>query len=307
MESIPQNDNEKEKKDTQIAIKQIETELKQERDAEKIKEILMKLKVSNFEREDIIKSKIILTIKSIKEINKDNKAIESLVLSIVKSWKQIKKRETSYEVMQLNEDVFNLSDINTICNNLIKDEVDSTRKTTLRVLFTTIAESKKAYWLYQDSLHKSKANQTELAFLNKIKQAVIEIESGLYKAYLKSMNQSKYKAQTKTLVARLESNAELIEKILLNKISLGAIATMTSEELMSSEEKEKLYRAKESCFEARRSDWNIVHGNVISTGIYKCGKCKSTNTTYFQIQIRRADEPMTTFVTCSECGNSWKC
>jgi transcription elongation factor S-II len=43
-----------------------------------------------------------------------------------------------------------------------------------------------------------------------------------------------------------------------------------------------------------------------ATDIYMCGKCKKRMCTYFQLQIRSADEPMTTFVTCLNCGNRWK-
>lgn len=43
------------------------------------------------------------------------------------------------------------------------------------------------------------------------------------------------------------------------------------------------------------------------TGLFQCGKCKSTKTTYYQMQTRSADEPMTTFVTCITCNNRWKC
>jgi len=44
-------------------------------------------------------------------------------------------------------------------------------------------------------------------------------------------------------------------------------------------------------------------------GLFKCGKCKQTNTTYYQMQTRSADEPMTTYVTCMTpgCGAKWKC
>jgi len=43
------------------------------------------------------------------------------------------------------------------------------------------------------------------------------------------------------------------------------------------------------------------------TSIFKCGKCRLNNCTYFQMQTRSADEPMTTFVTCLNCQNRWKC
>jgi transcription elongation factor S-II len=40
--------------------------------------------------------------------------------------------------------------------------------------------------------------------------------------------------------------------------------------------------------------------------IFRCGKCKQNNCTYYQMQTRSADEPMTTFVTCLNCHNRWK-
>ena len=42
-------------------------------------------------------------------------------------------------------------------------------------------------------------------------------------------------------------------------------------------------------------------------GLFRCGKCRSKKTTYYQMQTRSADELMTTFVTCMECENRWKC
>lgn len=44
----------------------------------------------------------------------------------------------------------------------------------------------------------------------------------------------------------------------------------------------------------------------IEDGYHRCGKCKTYKTTYYQLQTRSADEPMTTFVTCQNCGNKWK-
>jgi transcription elongation factor S-II len=42
-------------------------------------------------------------------------------------------------------------------------------------------------------------------------------------------------------------------------------------------------------------------------GFFTCGRCKSKKTTYYQLQTRSADEPMTTFVTCLNCDRNWKC
>jgi len=43
------------------------------------------------------------------------------------------------------------------------------------------------------------------------------------------------------------------------------------------------------------------------SSLFTCGKCKQNKCTYFQMQTRSADEPMTTFVTCLVCDKRWKC
>lgn len=37
-----------------------------------------------------------------------------------------------------------------------------------------------------------------------------------------------------------------------------------------------------------------------------CGKCGMKKVSYTQAQTRSADEPMTTFCECQNCGNRWK-
>ena len=41
-------------------------------------------------------------------------------------------------------------------------------------------------------------------------------------------------------------------------------------------------------------------------GLFRCGKCKSNRTTYYQMQTRSADEPMTIFIRCLNCGKDWR-
>jgi len=42
------------------------------------------------------------------------------------------------------------------------------------------------------------------------------------------------------------------------------------------------------------------------TGMFTCGRCKSKRTTFYLLQTRSADEPMTAFITCMSCGHKWK-
>ena len=44
--------------------------------------------------------------------------------------------------------------------------------------------------------------------------------------------------------------------------------------------------------------------NVVSMN--RCGKCKSQNLNNWEKQTRSADEPMTQFFNCLDCGQSWR-
>lgn len=42
-----------------------------------------------------------------------------------------------------------------------------------------------------------------------------------------------------------------------------------------------------------------------ATDMFKCGKCKKRECTYYEYQTRSADEPMTQFIRCLNCNNRW--
>lgn len=94
-------------------------------------------------------------------------------------------------------------------------------------------------------------------------------------------------------------NAENVKKrILNNEWTPELIASMSHEELYP-EYYEKF--REENIEKIKKANKSESHD-----GFFKCGKCKSKNTTYTQAQTRSADEPMTTFVTCLNCNNRWK-
>lgn len=49
-----------------------------------------------------------------------------------------------------------------------------------------------------------------------------------------------------------------------------------------------------------------VNTEDVVEGIFKCKKCGSKRTTYYSLQTRSSDEPMTNFITCVDCQNRWK-
>ena len=43
-----------------------------------------------------------------------------------------------------------------------------------------------------------------------------------------------------------------------------------------------------------------------NTWSFRCKKCKNNECSFYEMQTRSADEPMTAFVLCLTCGNRWR-
>ena len=58
----------------------------------------------------------------------------------------------------------------------------------------------------------------------------------------------------------------------------------------------------------RRDILNLTRPLEVEEGIYQCLKCGSKKTHHYSRQVRSADEPMTTFITCAnkDCQHKWK-
>lgn len=115
---------------------------------------------------------------------------------------------------------------------------------------------------------------------------------------------TKYKLKAKSILFNLkEDNAYLFERIKSGEIKTSKIPTMLPDELWPggpwdlTQQELKVKAMKMDLANDRLQDYS---------GMFKCGKCKSDKTTYYQLQTRSADEPMTSFHTCLKCGNKWK-
>ena len=93
----------------------------------------------------------------------------------------------------------------------------------------------------------------------------------------------------------------MLEQMRTNKIKAHTIAFMTHQELMP-EKWEPLIQAK-----MKRDKTKYDTTIKANTDTFTCKKCHSKNCTYYQQQTRSSDEPMTTFVSCLDCGKNWRC
>ena len=92
-------------------------------------------------------------------------------------------------------------------------------------------------------------------------------------------------------------NQNLFDKIKNNEIELDYISFMKPHEISPQHWDE--YIKKKRLREYKKN-------NVATTSDYKCGKCNERKCKVTQMQTRSIDEPMTTFVSCLVCGNTWK-
>jgi len=93
----------------------------------------------------------------------------------------------------------------------------------------------------------------------------------------------------------------IIDKIENGSLDAKNIGFLTHQEL-NPEKWEVLIQQK-----IKRDKCKFEVNVEAATDTFTCRKCKSNKCTYYQMQTRSADEPMTTFVSCIECGNRWKC
>ena len=79
------------------------------------------------------------------------------------------------------------------------------------------------------------------------------------------------------------------------------IACMTHQEMRPDRWATLLYQKE------KRDEHLFSNKIAATTTDFTCFKCKKNNCTYYQLQTRSADEPMTTFVTCVNCEVHWRC
>lgn len=128
------------------------------------------------------------------------------------------------------------------------------------------------------------------------------IEEGMF-TLCKAVDDT-YRQKTRSLVMNLRNkkNPQLRSSILDGNLKPAKLVTMTSQELAP----EALRKEMETLHQKNLFDAQGAVQKRAVTDRFTCGKCKKKEVSYYQMQTRSADEPLTTFCTCENCGNRWK-
>jgi DNA-directed RNA polymerase subunit M/transcription elongation factor TFIIS len=143
---------------------------------------------------------------------------------------------------------------------------------------------------------------------------VVNLEKGIFNnaIELSKKSETPLKWSDKNFVKYYSSNARRLlanmsytmnSKVLISKIKNGHIDPYSLVKLTREELNPDIWASLRS----KNLEKKVFKQVVSDDGMFKCGKCKSMKTVYYQLQTRSADEPMTTFVTCTNCEARWKC
>ena len=104
-----------------------------------------------------------------------------------------------------------------------------------------------------------------------------------------------------------EQNDQPVVALLSGKVTPEALVSMDARDLASTELQTKREEATMAHMWNKRTDWaqEVVNSNPDYKGMFKCEDCGSQRTGFIQVQIERADEPMTNFVYCYDCRHRY--
>ena len=131
-------------------------------------------------------------------------------------------------------------------------------------------------------------------------------EKGFIKKWENPVFRNSYIHRCISVFTNVDSNSyikndKLIERIKLGDIKAFHVGAMRPHELYP----EHWADIKEQKEKKDKMAYEIRTEHTVK-GMYKCGKCKHDTITYYEVQTRSADEPMTLFCRCTNCGNRWK-
>ncbi|CAM0877242.1 unnamed protein product [Alopecurus aequalis] len=133
-------------------------------------------------------------------------------------------------------------------------------------------------------------------------RVAVTVESALFERLGRSTGAHKMKYRSILFNLKADNNPDFRRRVLLGEVRHGSLVDITPDDMASDARKLENQQIKQKAlFDCERAS-----APKASTDQFKCGRCGQRKTTYYQLQTRSADEPMTTFVTCVNCNNHWK-
>ena len=95
-------------------------------------------------------------------------------------------------------------------------------------------------------------------------------------------------------------NTDLFNLFKDGSLTFDSLAPMSCYELFPSKWKESFD------LQQIRENKQLEGNRSMATDQFLCTRCWKRECTYYEMQTRSADEPMTIFITCLNCGKHWR-
>ncbi|WOL16328.1 hypothetical protein Cni_G25115 [Canna indica] len=178
------------------------------------------------------------------------------------------------------------------CNNPPRDKL----REILAEAFSRVSKE-----TLESNVYEVRNLQDEVDACDPIRVAVY-VESALFEKLGPSTGAHKQKYRSIMFNLKDSNNKDFRRRVLLGQVKPQEIVDLAPEDMASDERKLSNKQIKDKAlFDCERGG-----APKATTDQFKCGRCGQRKTTYYQMQTRSADEPMTTFVTCVNCNNHWK-
>jgi DNA-directed RNA polymerase subunit M/transcription elongation factor TFIIS len=114
-----------------------------------------------------------------------------------------------------------------------------------------------------------------------------------------------YKDKARSILCNLDNNSyisnnRLLQRLQENEFLPHELPFMEPENVFPERWRELLDE------KMKRDEHMCEEKPAAMTSQFKCGKCKKRECVYKELQVRSADEPMTLFITCLNCGHRFK-
>jgi transcription elongation factor S-II len=171
----------------------------------------------------------------------------------------------------------------------------------------------------QDHAQRVKAREAITAYFKKqltVKQ-ITELEAAIYTSCLEDASKhhiirdwsfpqfrSLYERKLRHICANLEptsyvGNTHLLARYKKGEFRFEDLMTWNNTEIFPE-------RNKELAEKQFQREQRLLEGNKANTtDQFYCGRCHKRQCTYYELQTRSADEPMTIFIQCVNCGKRW--
>jgi transcription elongation factor S-II len=201
--------------------------------------------------------------------------------------------EDEEDTTSVSNNIINTNDLDEEDDIDLQEDID----TNLNEYRTNVIE------LFTKVLNKDIAEKLEESLFNYICEK--SIQRKIIRKWDNQFFRKMYFNKARSLYTNLDKNSYvkntyLVSQIEEGKIEIEKIPFMNYQEMFPEHWKRLLdekYKREKLLYEEKME---------AMTDQFKCGRCKSKKCTYYELQTRSADEAMTTFISCLNCGNRWK-